>query len=177
VLSHWLQMAIFEPSDKCLTSLRMNYVAGSGVGDNDGYEVVVPAQNQLGDLEYYVECDFKGYRYRHYDYTEKNYPIRAKICRSRVARWTPPLKAAASFTRVRPLSSPYGAVSVVTGRITMRTDPHDGRVSQRCVGRHDPRANGARRTCSSISGETANMSPAVTVSIPTRSTGSSPRRR
>ncbi|MDX9792151.1 MAG: hypothetical protein RBU24_01480, partial [Kiritimatiellia bacterium] len=98
------------------TSLTMQYVAGSGVGDNERYEVVVPAQKQVGDLEYYIECDFDGYRYRHQDYTEENYPYQSENLSPRVLRGDTSVEGGREFyARLRPYPSPYGAVSVVTG--------------------------------------------------------------
>ncbi len=93
------------------------YVFGTGDGQGNGerYEVALPAQSQVGDLEYYFICDFDGYRYKHQDYTQLGYNY--------LTEWLSPktLRGGASqpdgrefYARLRPFASRFGAVSVVT---------------------------------------------------------------
>ncbi len=95
----------------------MPYVSGTGDGQGNGerYEVALPAQSQVGDLEYYFICDFDGYRYKHTDYTQTGYTY--------LTEWLSPktFRGGASqpdgrefYARLRPFYSRFGGVSVVT---------------------------------------------------------------
>jgi len=57
------------------SSLPMEYVAGTGdgLGNGERYQVGLPGQAEVGDLEYYFVCDFDGYRYLQTDYTKTGY--------------------------------------------------------------------------------------------------------
>ena len=98
-------------------SLPMTYVdgTGDGLGNGERYEVGLPVQTKVGDLEYYFSCSFEGYRYRHLDYTKTGYPY--------VTEWLSPkiLRGDISepdgrefYARLRPFSSRFGAVYVVS---------------------------------------------------------------
>ncbi|MDD4017056.1 MAG: hypothetical protein PHV28_03835, partial [Kiritimatiellae bacterium] len=99
----------------------MDYVEDTpdddGLGNGERYEAVLPAQAQVGDLEYYFVCDSDGYRYQSLDYTGLSYPYPAESDPS----WPNQLRGGASepdgrefYVRLRPYQSPYGAVHVVT---------------------------------------------------------------
>ena len=94
---------------------------GDGAGNGERYEALLPPQPEAGDLEYYLECAFDGYRYKPVDYTLSNYVYYAnaegsetlspRVLRGSVAG---PGELA---VRVRPYGSPYGAVSVVADQL------------------------------------------------------------
>ncbi len=111
----------------------MPYVSGTGDGQGNGerYQVDLPAQLQVGDLEYYFKCDFDGYRYQHQDYTQTGYAY--------VTEWLSPktFRGGASqpdgrefHARLFPFASRFGAVSVVT-------DQHAEPIAMTLVGNEE----------------------------------------
>ncbi|HRR33950.1 MAG TPA: hypothetical protein P5026_07630 [Kiritimatiellia bacterium] len=106
-------------------SLPMTYVQGSGInGDGEIYQATLPAQPQVGDLEYYFVCDFGGYRYQPIDFTQTSYnfwpdsPEESEWLSPRMLRGGTQAEGGREFyTRLRPYPSPYGTVSVVTGPV------------------------------------------------------------
>ncbi len=98
-------------------SASMNYVAASGVGNGERYEAVLPTEPNVGDIEYFFECNFEGYRYRHLsEYTQTTYEYTTEWLSPRILRGDASVEGGREFyTRLRPYPSPYGAVSVVTG--------------------------------------------------------------
>ena len=59
------------------TTVLMDYIADDpqddGEGNNELYSVGLPAQEREGDLEYYFECVFDGFRFKPVDYTQTGY--------------------------------------------------------------------------------------------------------
>ena len=97
-------------------SVPMSYVAGSGVGDGEMYEATLPAQADIGDLEYFFECDFEGYRYRHLDYTGSGYAYTTEWLSPRILRGDTAVEGGREFyTRLRPMASSFGEMLLVVG--------------------------------------------------------------
>ena len=106
-----------EQSSNAWANLPMTYVVGTGDGQGNGerYEVALPAQSQIGDLEYYFMCDFDGYRYKHVDYTQTGYTYLTEGLSPKTLRGGASQPDGREFyARLRPFASRFGAVSVVT---------------------------------------------------------------
>lgn len=98
-------------------NLTMTYVAGTGdgKGNSERYEANLPVQAYVGDLEYYITCDFNGYQYRHLDYTQTGYPYLSETLSPRTLRGGASEPGGREFyARLRPFVSKYGSLSVVT---------------------------------------------------------------
>jgi len=99
-------------------SVPMNHVADSGVGDGEVYEATLPVQADVGDIEYFFECVFEGYRYRHSDYTSSGHTYMTEWLSPRTLRSNAVATGGREFyTRLRPYPSPYETVWIVTGPV------------------------------------------------------------
>lgn len=116
VITVWYRWRYLDQMSNAWQSATMGYVAGSGVGDGELYEVTLPVQAEVGDLEYYFECVFDGYRYRHADYTSSDYTYTTECLSPRTLRSDAVAEGGREFyTRLRPYPSPYETVWMVTG--------------------------------------------------------------
>ena len=97
-------------------SLPMDPIdAGDAFGNNQRFEAQIPAQSDVGDLEYYFTCDFDGYRYQSPDYTGLEHVYPSEWLSPRFLRGgTVETDGREFYARLRRHSSPYGVIYVVT---------------------------------------------------------------
>lgn len=104
---------------------------GEAFGNNQRFEGIIPAQANVGDLEYYFTCEFDGYRYQSPDYTGLGY--------SYPSEWLSPFHLRGGtaetggrefYARLRRYASQYGTIYVVT-------EPNNELFEMTQVGEHE----------------------------------------
>jgi hypothetical protein len=116
-----------DQASNAWASVAMAHVPGTGdgFGNREIWQGQVPVQPRVGDLEYYYQTTFSGYRYSTRDYTLLGYTgywpgasESSELIGERTFRGGASQTDGREFyTRLRPYSSPFGSVSVVTGPV------------------------------------------------------------